>query len=46
MSKTYIVYGTFECVVVAESADEAKEKFYIEDAETSIQGCYAADGDE
>ena len=40
---TYVVYGTFECVVVADSASEAKLKFDIDDAEVSVQGCYTVD---
>ena len=39
----YIVYGTFEVEVEANSEEEAKSQFDIGDADVTVQGCYRSD---
>lgn len=41
--KTFVIYGTFECEIEAESEEEAKSRFDISDADVTIQGCYRSD---
>lgn len=41
--KTFVVYGTFEVEVEADSEEEAKSRFDINDADVNIQGCYMVD---
>ena len=43
MKNKYIVYGTFEVEVEANSEEEAKSQFDIGDADASVQGCYRSD---
>lgn len=43
---TYIIYGVFECEVEADSADEARAKFDINDADISVQGCYEVEDED
>lgn len=44
--KTYVVYGTFEMEIEADSEGEAKALLDIEDADITIQGCYEVDDGE
>ncbi len=41
--KTFVVYGTFEVEVEANSEEEAKSQFDIADADVNVQGCYMVD---
>lgn len=41
--KTFVVYGTFECEIEADSASEARAMFDIDDADVNVQGCYMVD---
>ena len=43
MKNKYIVYGTFEVEVEANSEEEAKSRFDIGDADVTVQGCYRSD---
>lgn len=45
MKNKYIVYGTFEVEVEANSEEEAeaKSQFDIGDADVTVQGCYRSD---
>ena len=43
MKNKYIVYGTFEVEVEANSEEEAESQFDIGDADASVQGCYRSD---
>ena len=44
--KTFVVYGTFECEIKADSASEARAMFDIDDADISVNGCYEAEEDD
>lgn len=46
MKNKYIVYGTFEVEVEANSEEEAKSQFDIDDADVDVQGCYRLDDEE
>ena len=44
--KKYIIYGTFECEVDAESVEDARAKFDIGDADAGILDCYEEEDDD
>ncbi len=43
---TYTIYGTFEVEVEADSEEEAKSRFDINDADISVNGCYEVEEDD
>ena len=44
--KKYIICGTFDCEVEAESEEDARVIFDIGDADVTILGCYESEDDD